>query len=220
MNHTQAIETKMATRYVLRDLEPTDRDEFEDHMADCSVCMEEVWATTAFAANAKEVFRTGKPHRESMPWFAWLGRPLPALAFSTALNLLLLAGLGYTMLRVYPNMRAEIAEANRPGFVDVIAVRGVVRGATTEPHVVKASDKQIVLSFEIQQRYPRYAYSVADASGRVVLSGRIQDTGSDSLNIRVPVARLAPGEYKGAAFGIGENQREELGSCLLQITNR
>ncbi len=220
MNHTQANESEMPTRYVLRDLAPADLEEFEDHLADCSVCMNDVWTATTFAANAKEAFRTIKPKPASSPWLLWVGRPFPALAFSTVLNVVLLAALGYMTLRLYPTWRAESAEMIFPGSISVVAVHGAVRDAAAPP-VVKASGRLMVLSFDLPQRYPHYYFSIADSTGASILSGRIQDNGSDALNLRVPVGRLRRGDYRVTATGIKEDQSSDpIGTCLLQVTRR
>jgi hypothetical protein len=221
MNHNRAIETKSPMRYVLGDLAPEDRDEFEEHLADCLNCMNEVWMATSFAANAKEVFRSQPVRPARLPLLAWLRwRPVPALAFSASLNFVLAAGLGYGVLHVYPALRTQMAELNEPGAIDVIPVRGAVRDASASIQVVKAWGPLVVLEFDLPQHYQRYAYSIADASGRVVLSGDISDRGADTLNLRVPSGRLAPGEYRTTVAGVSGSQREELGTCLLQVLRR
>src|SRR5215813_6391654 len=120
MDHEEATETKLPMKYVLGDLAPAERDAFEEHLADCSRCMDEVWMGTTFAANAKAVFRdeaaapVPAPHR----WFQW--KPLPSFAFSAALNVVLAAGLGYGVLLVYPRMQAELAGWNEATAVAVV----------------------------------------------------------------------------------------------------
>jgi hypothetical protein len=220
MNHSQAIETKLPMRYVLGDLMPADRDEFEEHLADCSNCMNEVWMATTFAANAKEVFRTGTGMHAEQPRLAWLRRPFPALAFSAALNVALAACLGYGTLRIFPSMRSQIAELNQPAAIDVVPVRAVERDASASPQVVKAPGPAIVLSFDLPRRYGRYVYSIADASGGVVMSGAVESAGTDSLNLRIPTGRLSPGAYRTTVAGITGNRREDLGTCLLQVGPR
>jgi hypothetical protein len=221
MNHNRAIETKSAMRYVLGDLAPGDRDEFEEHLADCSNCMNEVWMATSFAANAKEVFRSAPVKPARAPLFAWLHwRPFPALAFSAALNIVLALGLGYGMLHLYPALRTQIAELDEPGAIDVVPVQGVVRDASSSPQVVKVSGPLAVLSFDLPQHYQRYAYSGAGASGKEVLSGEVADAGADTLNLRVPIGRLAPGDYKTTLTGVSGSQREEIGTCLLRVLRR
>jgi hypothetical protein len=217
MNHDQAIETKFPMRYVLGELAAADRDEFEEHLADCSNCMNDVWMATTFAANAKEVFRDGEFKPAKAQGWAWLRWPLPAFAVSAALNVALAIGLGYGALRVYPALRAEIAELSEPGAVDVVPVRGVVRDASGGLQVVKASGRLIVLSFDLPQRYDQYVYSIADGRGRVVMSGEIPYHGADSLNLRVPVGRLPLAKYTATVTGIAGSRHENLGVCLLEV---
>src|ERR1035438_7245710 len=115
MNHSQAIEKKSPMRYVLGDLAAADRDEFEENLADCSSCMNEVWMATSFAANAKEVFRSEPARPAASPFLAWLGwRPFPAFALSAALNIVLALGLGYGMLHLYPALREEAPSGLQP----------------------------------------------------------------------------------------------------------
>jgi hypothetical protein len=221
MNHNRAIEMKSPMRYVLGDLAPADRDEFEEHLADCSNCMNEVWMATTFAANAREVFRLEPARPTRLPLLACLRwRPFPAFALSAALNIMLAAGLGYGVLHVYPALRGQIAELNEPGAVNIVSVRGVVRDATAATQIVKVSGPLLVLSFDLPQRYERYAYSVTNASGGVVLSGEVADIATDTLNLRMPTSRFAPGEYKMTATGFVGSRREDLGVCLLQVLKR
>src|SRR5262245_33990320 len=109
MDHEQATETNGPMKYVLGELATAERAEFEDHLADCSHCMNEVWMATTFAANAKAVFRDGAAapapasRRRRFQW-----NPFPAFAFSAALNIVLAAGFGYGAFRLYPHMQAEL----------------------------------------------------------------------------------------------------------------
>jgi hypothetical protein len=218
MNHTQAVERKSPMRYVLGELEAGERDQFEEHMADCSNCMDEVWRATQFGANAREVFRAQAEERPAgrlARWFPW--RPFPALAFSTALNVALAACLAFAVFNVYPSMKSQLARLNRAGAVAVVNVHGQVRDASGAPQTIPASGSHIVLSFDLPQRYESYTYSVADASGRVVSSGKTRGNFADSLNLMLPIGQLAPGEYKVTAAGLAGTQREELGSCLLKV---
>lgn len=220
MNHFQAVEMKSPMRYVLGELAEPERDEFEEHLADCSNCMDEVWRATQFGANAREVFREQteeQPVGRLARWFQW--RPFPALAFSAALNIVLAACLGYGALRVYPALQAKVAHLSQPGPIAVVFVRGQVRDASNSVQVVNVSANRVVLSFDLPQRYQSYVYSVADASGRVVMSGEAggDSAGALSLNVELTVAGLAPGEYKASAAGLTGGAREELGSCLLKV---
>lgn len=217
MNHSEAIEAKSPMRYVLGELAPADRDEFEEHLADCSHCMNEVWMATSFAANAKEVFR--ERAAESARAVRPFRFPRWSLAFSAALNILLAAGLGYAVLRVFPGQRAEIAELNEPAAIDVVPVRAVERDASPSPQVIPARGKLLVLSFDLPQPYEHFFYSIAAEDGGVRLSGEMAGGRGDSLNLRVPLWRLTPGRYKVTVTGLSGSRRDDLGSCLLQVNH-
>ena len=56
-DHEQAMKVHAAERYVLDELSPEERDDFEEHYFMCVKCAEEVRIAAAFADNAKSVFR-------------------------------------------------------------------------------------------------------------------------------------------------------------------
>ena len=56
MNHEHAVAAQFSERYVYGDLPGKERDDFEEHLADCSLCSEDVMAAQAFAANMRAVF--------------------------------------------------------------------------------------------------------------------------------------------------------------------
>jgi hypothetical protein len=219
MDHEQAVQTEAPMRYALGELTPAERDSFEEHYADCSHCMNEVEVASAFAGNARDVFRERAGRRErpqKVSWFPW--RPFPALALSAALNLLLAAGLGYGLLRFRP-AASPLDVASGPESVEVVPVHAATRGESAA-QVVHASGRPVVLTFDLPAHHEHYFYSI-DRAGSVVLSGEVSVPGQpDSLNLQVPVARLAPGDYRVVVTGATGSAREILGSCLLQVQSR
>jgi hypothetical protein len=218
MDHEDAIQTHASMRYALGELTEAERDSFEEHFADCSLCMRDVEAAVVFTANAKEVFRerAAEPVRpKQQRWFGW--RPAPAFAFSALLNLVLAAGVGYQLLQHRPLPTADVTNSVEP--VEVVAVHGATR---SDPgmQVVQTSGGPLVLSFDLPQRYERYLYSIRRGD-TPAFSGEVNVTGrTDSLNLRIPVSRLVPGEYLVAVTGVNGASRDTLGSCLLQIPPR
>jgi len=221
MDHEQAIQTQASMRYALGELTQAERDSFEEHFADCSHCMSDVEVATAFAANAKEVFRDralGRDRPKGNAWLWW--RPFPALALSAALNLVLVAGLGYGLLRPHPASPSDVAQSSEPESVEIVPVHGTTRGSEGPAQVVRASRRPVVLAFDLPQRYEHYFYSI-DRAGAAVLSGEVSVSGRpDSLNLQIPVARLAPGEYEVTLTGAIGAVREGLGTCLVQVQAR
>ncbi|HUA61609.1 MAG TPA: hypothetical protein VML19_22810 [Verrucomicrobiae bacterium] len=203
-------------RYALGELTPEERDSFEDHFADCSFCMDDVGMASAFAANAREVYRqraaTGTPVRR----FAWLRlRPFPTLALSAALNVLLVAGVGYDLAQRRTAPAGGVTATAEPQTVEIVPIQGVTRGAG--PKIVKASRLPVVLSADLPQSYAHYFYSI-DRAGSPVLSGELDlPGGSEALNLQIPVSRLAPGEYLVTLAGDTAGGRETLATCTLHV---
>src|SRR5262249_8991015 len=91
MDHRQAVKMRAAERYLLEELSPEERSEFEEHYFGCVECADDVRAAFTFVDNAKAVLAESpiplaaasreRPHQRSSLW-AWL-RPafaVPAMA--------------------------------------------------------------------------------------------------------------------------------------------
>src|SRR5438067_7554370 len=108
MDHETALRTSATERYFLGELTGQDRDSFEEHYFMCPECAEDVRALTVFAANAKAVFREKATGPAAHAGMLLSGR---ALWLSAALNIALLFGFGYALLKVQPRMKQEVADA-------------------------------------------------------------------------------------------------------------
>ena len=57
MDHNEALRQQAAEKYVLGELPPTLRDEFEEHFFECQECALDVTAAAGFVDNARAVWR-------------------------------------------------------------------------------------------------------------------------------------------------------------------
>ena len=57
MDHYQATELTAVEKYLLDELTPGERDDFEEHFFDCQECATDLRATAAFMAAAKKEFQ-------------------------------------------------------------------------------------------------------------------------------------------------------------------
>src|SRR5215471_5245547 len=115
MNHDVVVRQKMAERYLLEELDPQQRDEFEEHLFDCSECAMDVRAGASFVEHSKRILAETTPEttRVLAPvfapptagWFAWL-RP----AFAVPALALLLLVVGYQNLVTYPRLEQALHE--------------------------------------------------------------------------------------------------------------
>lgn len=185
MDHETAIQMKASERYVIGDLEPHERDEFEDHFADCSRCMEDVWTASTFAANAKAVFRDraqAKPARRKA-YFEWLfARPIPAFA-----AIAFAAFIGYQNMVVIPGTRAPRAA------VASLNLDGETRAGL--PKVAAADALRMRMPFDHPAGSGRVFVELKDTLGNSLSSGPVAAPAPNQpLDIYFPV-RLSPGRY-------------------------
>jgi hypothetical protein len=223
MDHEQAIQTEASMRYALGELTPAERDSFEEHFVDCSFCMRDVEQSAAFAANARQVFRERVSAGTKAARFAWWQwRPSPALALSAAFNLVLVAGLGYSLLRPRlsapdwtPAGSAELQSA------EIVPLHGITRGGEGSVPVARISRGPAILTLDLPQSYEHYYYSIERVGVATILSGEVKvPAGKDSLNLPIPADRLSPGEYRVTVIGATGAARESLAVGLLQVDTR
>jgi hypothetical protein len=116
MDHSEAVRLQAAVKYVLGELPPAQRDEYEEHCFDCAECALDLKAAAAFVDNSREVL--GEEASEKAPrvrvavrggLFEWL-RPIVAVP---AFAVLLLA-LSYQSLVTVPHWKNAAVQATAP----------------------------------------------------------------------------------------------------------
>jgi hypothetical protein len=88
MNHEEAARLSLVEKYLLEELPPDLRDQFEEHYFDCQECAADLRATAVFLDTAKDELKNFPAERPAAapikkPWFSWVWRPafvVPALA--------------------------------------------------------------------------------------------------------------------------------------------
>src|SRR5215467_10310269 len=108
MDHNDAVQKNATEKYLLDELDPDLRDQFEEHMFDCQECALDVRAAAMFVEESKVLLaeapaELAAPRPVPVPakagWFAWL-RP----AFAVPALALLLAVIGYQNFVAYPRL--------------------------------------------------------------------------------------------------------------------
>ena len=202
MDHHQAIKTHAAERYLLDELPPEDRDNFEEHYFMCSACAEEVRSAFAFADNVKVVLRE---QPETAPqalapgtsgFFARWSWLRPSM-LTPALAALLLGVTLYQNVLVIPRIRQELAVATQPRVVPTVVARTATRGED-RPVDVSKDDRflQVILDIAPAAAVSSYTCEVYDAAGglRFTVPARAPSNG-DSLHLSLPVDELESGKY-------------------------
>lgn len=196
MEHDQAIRSQAAERYVAHELSPAERDAFEVHFFDCPQCADEVRLELAFAANVRIALR--KHRAEPLPapkpatpgfWGKWQHRLRPALAFSFAANLVMVALLA-SLRFLGPHTSSEVR------FTQPYFAPGPTRGA--DVHDILAGETVYLVRFRAQVPASRpYSYEILDAVGHRQSSGSLQPPAlqDEFLYLEVPLSMLPGGVH-------------------------
>jgi len=206
MDHSEALRLQAAERYVLGELSPKLREEYEEHYFGCEECAADVKAAAAFAEGARELFRKERSQEEKEPvqiggWFAWLR---PAIAAPALAALLLIVG--YQSLVMIPQLRRGSAvplTAQSANFVSLIGANSRSEGGKV---FLIHRDNPTVVEVDIPEtgEFSGYICQIQDAQSRVLYEHRVSVIDAkQSVHLIVPAAGLRPGKYSLVVLGEG-----------------
>jgi len=206
MNHDVVVRQKMAERYLLEELDPQQRDEFEEHLFDCSECAMDVRAGASFVEHSKRILAETAPEttRVLAPvfapptagWFAWL-RP----AFAVPALALLLLVVGYQNLVTYPRLEQALHE---PQVLPWASVNLGTWGAGG-PAITTSRGQGFLLFVRIPPAgvYDHYVADLYNPAGEIDSSLTIPAaTGQDQWPVQVPGTNREAGMYTLAVRGV------------------
>ena len=225
MNHDVVARQKMTEKYLLDELDPAQRDAFEEHIFDCRDCANDVRAGAMFVEQSKIVLAEDAelvsarvpavaPAEQPRGWFAWLR---PALA--VPVMALLLAVVGYQNLVTYPQLQAALKQPH------VLAMASVNLGTwgAGGPSITAAQGKGFLLFLRIPPDgvYDHYTADLINPAGKLEWSLTIPaSSGQDQWPVQVPGANREAGTYTVAVHGVsatGESTDKGKASFELQI---
>jgi len=187
MDHTEAIETMAAQRYVLDEMTPEDRDAFEEHFFGCAECHADVKDGETIAdtlRREKATVHKFEPRKSSY-----------ATGLAAAAAIALIAFLGFQNA----TMRRATEAALKPRLVASHSLQvSQTRGEEEKVFEAKASEA-FTLDFDIppQPNAQRYVVEIVDASKRVRMSEPVTlARAQDVVYLLVPAGALSPGRYQ------------------------
>jgi hypothetical protein len=194
MEHTQAVETKAVERYLLGELAPSSREEFEKHFFDCKECSEDLRIGTLFLDTTKEVLATDPVpicSRSAPRWrFQWF-QPQYALAACMAL----LAVICYQNFLLIPKLRISSSPQTLALFsLSELGARDVSEAVIAPDHT-----KPYVLLVDIpaDESFSNYLCEILTQGGTKVLSiGVSAADAKKPVPLFVPPSLLKPGSYR------------------------
>ena len=199
MNHQEAVQIEAVDKYLLNDMTPEIRDEFEEHFFDCQECSTDLRATAAFMDGARKEFKSrpfGKAAAarpvESRSRAFW--RPA-VLTFALAASLLVIA---YQNVVVYPHYKSEIAQLQAPEILPTVSLIGANSRGGPKVSTTIGSAKRMQLVFDVptQDRYTSYEAVLYAPTG--VMLGKAQissQAAKDTVTMDAPTGATLTGTY-------------------------
>src|SRR5271156_6268648 len=220
MDHHEAVRREAVEKYLLSELPPPERDEFEEHYFDCQECAADLRATAAFLDAAKRELKAfpaaksalspekSSPTKKSR--LTWLWTPafvLPALAAC----LLVIA---YQNIVIFPHFRSALAELRAPEILPSVSlVGGNSRGGQIPTINVHGTQPFLVLvDIPPEDRFSSYTCLLYSPSGS--LTWRLQvsaQLAKDTVSIRVPSVNRMAGSYSLVVKGNTDQSAGETG---------
>jgi hypothetical protein len=201
MTHAEAVGQQIAEKYVLGELAPEVREQFEDHYFDCAECASDLKALASLMAAGKAVCEEGFSAEIAIPdkrtekagWFTWL-RPIVAVPAIAALaGILIFQNAGLIPVWKKPS-------ANQPNvqiYELTYRLQGITRGESgskisVNPHESFGLD----FDFTPTESAPSYKGSLLDASGTALLTFTVNGAAANKeLHLVVPAKTVHAGDY-------------------------
>ena len=221
MDHEQAVGQNATERYLLDELDPEQRDQFEEHFFDCQDCATDVRVAAMFVEHSKEILAeppVDLPAHEADPnppkkhWLDWL-RP----AFAVPAMALLLLIVGYQNLIQLPQLQSA---ANQPHVLPAISLNLLTYSSNSEPITIAPGQSFLVnLIIPPGDRYSSYQVDLYNPKGQIDSSLPVRAVSSASTwPIQIPGANRQSGTYKLAVQGrTADGQTKEVGSSSFEL---
>ncbi len=228
MDHEVVVREKMTEKYLLEELDPALRDQFEEHFFECPECARDVRAGSEFVAHSKNILaegpETAKDHADASErargtgfgagWLSWL-RP----AFAVPALAVLLAVIGYQNLVTPPRLEQS---GNQARMLPAATVNLLTYGANASSLPVHEGEGFLVnVIVPPGHRYAAYRVDLYSPAGKLEASVPIAGSAADETwPIQFPPASRQSGTYKLTVHGVnssGANEEVGSGSFELQI---
>lgn len=221
MDHEVVARQQMTERYLLDELDPPERAEFEEHFFECRACALDVRVGALFVSQSKvelaeEPISRGLPAPPTVPVtsasFAWL-----RLTFAVPAIALLLVVLGYQNLVMYPQLRHAL---NRPQVLPFASVNVGTWGASGNA-ITTGSGEAFLLFVRIPPdgSYANYSADFYNPAGKLEWSLTIPAVASqDQWPVEVPGGNREPGTYRLAVRGVtAAGESKEIGGASFEL---
>jgi hypothetical protein len=221
MDHDEAVRLKATERYLLEELNTSQREEFEEHLFNCQECAVDVRAGAMFVEQTKAVLAETpvaalkpEPSRSSANWLSWFR---PALAVPVIAVLLAIIGYQNFIQIPYREQAANQMEALPHAFINISTRGGSTRQLTSHP----GEDVVLVVAVPPDLSYSSYILELYNQAGKLQWTLTIPAASPDDFRtLKIPGAGLEQGTYKLVTSGItaaGQNIKLDSSTIELQF---
>jgi hypothetical protein len=203
MDHQEALQLQAAEKYLLGELAPDLREQFEEHYFDCPECAAGLRSLGGFITASRLVFKEEKipfqvsPHRaraERPGWFNWL-QPVIAVPAIMALAALVV----FQITVAIPSARKQAGVENvAEVYESSYRLQGAIRGADITKVTVRPNETfGLDFDFTPNNSFPRYKGTLLDASGIAVLTFDLNgEAANKEQHLVLPGGVVRPGNYE------------------------
>jgi hypothetical protein len=192
MDHSEAIRLDAPEKYLLGELSPQLRDEFEEHFFTCRECSTDVKAGAAFIDNARNILRE-EPAKQtalkpaSRRWFGWF-QP----AYSLAAVLVLVALISYQNIVTIPRLKQSVTQPEALTSYSLITAASRGAGATVI-HPQTGRPFGIYVDIPAVQPFPYYSLKIANGSRHFEVRVSAEQA-RDTVQMLIPDGTLQTGK--------------------------
>jgi hypothetical protein len=234
MEHEQAVQQMAVERYLLDELSPELREDFEEHLFDCAECSLDLRAGAAFVEEAKlqlpnlvSNIASSAPATAPRPvtrrtnWLAWLQPVFTRPAFAAPVFAALLLVIGYQNFATIPSLRSAVAQ---PRLAPWVSFHTDTRG---DAHLSVPADpaQGAVLLIQIpgDSGYASYSFDLYDPQGKRIWTQTAAAAtqaamGGGAFSLMIPGAGLAQASYTLVVSGVTpQGGRTEIDRRILDM---
>jgi Putative zinc-finger len=218
MEHSEAIQLMATEKYLLDELSPELREQFEEHLFGCHECAMDVRTASAFVEQGKAALAEPAPVRDeekTQPGIFGWWRP----AFAIPAMAVLLLIVGYQNLVTLPQLTRALKQ---PQLLPATTVHLLTYGDSTNAQLLVVPRGEGFLLNVIappDHRYPAYEADLHSPAGGVEsVAISASASADDTWPIRFPGADRQSGAYKLTVHGItSSGQNVDVGGASFQL---
>ena len=208
MDHREALRLQAVEKYILGELTPELREQFEEHYFDCSECSTDLKSLGTFVTASRLVLKDeersfGAGRRSAwadLPsWFNWLQ---PVISVPAIMALAVVVVFQLTMA-IRSARKQEAVQTVADVYESSYHLQGATRGAETAKLAVR-TEENFALDFDFvpDRIFPSYKGSLIDSSGQAVLRFGLKGGQSNKeVHLVIPGGKVQAGSYDLVVVG-------------------